>query len=724
VTTTRIGGRLVVLLIVTLGIPILLTAEYWALGRLSVFRLDASNPFLLPVLQEVADTGHVPEWSPVMGGGTFTRVQSRQTLSPLPLLTKVVGPIHAYQLLYVLAVAVASAGAYLFMRGMVDCGVVVGLAAAYIYANLSFEQLAIAPEYVVFMLTPVVLLVFMRIVPRSERVTTKAALVVTLSLVLVIVGDFARETIWLLTAFTPIVLLYPRPSRWSNAGWWVALGVLTTALCLRDVYAIAAFNAWSDRAYFTNRAGLSTIELLLTWARAIYYLALAQRQLLAVILVFLALVTYLQERDIRRAVVRRILTPLLLLVLMDLLVWVGTWWLRDRDGGVVARSLSMRMNTVVWAYAPLAALLIAGRLPRELGITLGKRWVASVSTTIVLAMLASSAWIHASRIKENALAWLDNRTIGFYLDSEPLRRLRAEDRSVFRVAAVQSRPVQRTDLQPGYLQYYGFETSDSVFSNHVHALRQFWGLVVGQPSLPARMDLYLIAPMEAGGIRFDETFSLPLLSLMNTKYFVARAPLVDESARLAAVHTPRAPRAETGPDGPVGRFMRALRLNRDGGDFYIYRNLDVFDRAFLVSAVRSFPDERTLLDALASATTAELRAALFVLARDADRLGRLEPDPSARVTLERYTGSALEMAVSSRGPTVLVVSNTFGPWWRCRGAGGPLDTFAAYHAWVGVRLEAGDQRVTCFIDPAPIELLPAGAISSPWGGGEERARSR
>ncbi len=681
--------RLVVFLVLAVAIPVCLSAEYWAFGRLSVFRLDNANAFFFPELQEVAATGGVPTWSPLMGGGVLTRPQSMKTLNPLPQLTRLVGPIAAYKVFYLLALSVASVCTFVLMKDTVDRGALFGVAAAYIYANISFEQLAIAPEYVVFMLTPLVLWVFIRIVPEPGSPVTKMVVVVALGVVVGFVGDYSRNTIWMVTGFTPIVLLFPRPFRWSTVGWWGLFVLLTTAFAVREIYAIAVFNAWSDRAYFRKFDSASTAGLMVEWATNLYQLAREQGGFLTVSLIFVAVTTYLAERDLRRRVVRHILLAVGLLVVMDLMVWLAAWGLQD-VGGPVARSLTMRMQTVLWAYAPLAALMIAGYLPRGLGITAGSRWIMSLSTAVVIVMLMSSGWTHASRVKTNIGAWLNNRTVGFFLDYEPLRRLRVEDPSVFRVAAVQSGRPAETDLKPGHLLYYGFETSDSLFSNQIHLVRQFWGMVLNEPGFRPSMSLYVVAPEEAGGIHLEERLRLPLLSLMNTKYFVSREPIVSRSSRIVPVHTPGA--------SPAAGVVAAIRRNFTGGDFSIYRNLDAFDRVFLVAGVRGFADERALLDALGAASTAELRESVFVVERDAARLRGLEHDAEARVTLDRYAGSVLEMSVRTRAPVALVISNAFGPWWRCGSGAGALETFAAYHAWLGVRLDAGEHRVECFID--------------------------
>ena len=690
----------------TLGIPVLLTAEYWAFGRLSVFKLYNANPFFLPQLQEVATTGGVPTWSPLEGGGTFTRAQSRETLKLLPQLGRLAGPVAAGNLLYLLCLSVAAMFTFLLLRRTAGAGVFFGLAGAYIYANLSFEQLAIAPEYAVWVQTPLILLVFVHVLPQSRRVSTTAAAVVGLSLLVGFFGDFARQTVWILLPFTPIVLLLARPFRWSLVAWWGLFVGLTGALGARVVYTILATNPFSDRAYFAYSGTSAGLTQLLDWLWNLHLLALDQRQFVAVTVIFLGLVTYLKEHEVRRRVTRHVLLAFVVLLLMDLAVWLTVWGFGDR-GGPTVRSLSMRMQTVLWAYAPLAALLIAAQVPKDVGITARGRLLVPLGTVVVIAMLVGAGWLHASRVKANIAAWLNNETIGVFLHYEPLRRLRADDRSLFRVATVQSVRRGDSDLKPGHLMYYGFETSDSVLSNQIHVARRFWGMVLKQPAFPPSMALYLTAPVEPAGVQFDRSFSLPLLSLMNTKYVVSRLPIVSTGSRLAPVHVPRDPMDDPPAGMSAVRLGAAVRRNLAGGAFYIYRNLDAFDRVFLVSSARSFPDEQALLDALGAASAAELKESVFVLARDAERLGRLERDPAARVSLDRYDGWRLEMSVATRAPAALVISNTFGPWWRCRTDAHELETFAAYYAWLGVRLPAGDQRVTCAIDLARFDLFGA-----------------
>jgi hypothetical protein len=712
---SAVSRRLILAGLLAIGIPVFLSAEYWALGRLSVFRLDNANPFFLPQLHEVAVTRTVPTWSPLMSGGILTRPQSQRTPSPLPQLALLVGPIAAYQLLYLLALGAASVTTFLLMRDTVGAGALFGVAAAYIYANTSFEQLVGVPEYVGFMLTPLILWIFASPLARTERVTVKALLVVALSVALAFVGDFARCTIWMLVAFTPVVLLLVRPFRWSIAGWWAIVVVLTVALSAREIYAIAAFNPWSERGYFTTAHYDSILGPFVAWTQRVYWLAREQRGLVLATVLFLAATTYLGEHGLRRRIARQILAAIGVLMVIDVTVWVSVWTLRNFGGsvGVVARSLTMRMETVLWAYAPLAVLMILGSLPRDLCITAGTRRLVSVSTVAVLVMLGSSGWNHASRIKGNVMAWLDNRTLGFFLGAEPLRRLQVDDSGLFRVSSVQSRPFRATDVNPGHLLYYGFETADSAFSNQIHVFIQFWDLV--EPGVKHGMDAYLTAPVVDGRIDLDEHFRLPLLSLMNTKYLVSRVPLASRTGRIVAVHIPREPDAGGGV-GILDRVADAARRNRAGGDFYVYQNLDAFDRALVVSKVRAFPDERALLEGLGAARTEELRESAFMLRRDAERIGPLEHDPHARATIDRYAGSSLDVSVTSRGPAIVVVSNTVGPWWRCWIGAHPLETFAVYHAWLGVRVNGGAHHVTCAVDLSRFELFGG----APGGGAARR----
>jgi hypothetical protein len=653
----------------------------------------------------VVATGSVPTWSAVEGGGTFTRAQSRESWKLLPQLGRLVGALAAGPVLYLLTTSVAAVSTFVLMRRMASASVFFALAAAYVYANISFEQLAFAPEYAVWMLTPIILLVFGVVVPGIHAGSTKALAVVALSLLVAFVGDFARQTVWILVPLTPVILLFARSFKWAVAGWWLLFVVLTGLSGARVVFTILATNPFSDRAHFVFYTDQGFAALLLEWLRNVCNLAREHLVFLLVTGVFLGVTTYLKEYEVRKRVTRHILLAVALLLLIDLMVWLVVWGAGDR-GGPAVRSLSMRTQTVLWAYLPLATFLIAGHLPRDLAITAGRRWVIGASTAVAIGVLATGIWLHAARLKTTAGAWLNGETIGGVLRDEPLRRLRAEDPGVFRVATVQSLSLGDNDLKPGHLMYYGFETADSVFSNQLHVHRQFWSMLLSPPMSGTGMALYLIAPVSADGVRFDRHFRLPLLSLMNTKYVVSRAPISSASGRLVAVHTP-AVTAQATTGLSAGRAGAALQRNLNGGTLHVYRNADAFERAFTVSGVRSFADEAALLRALGSASIAELRENVFVLAPTAERLGALNRDAGARVTLDRYGGWFLEMAVISRGATALVISQTVGPWWRCRSGTATLETFPAYHAWLGVRLPAGDHRVRCAIDLAKWDLLGA-----------------
>lgn len=122
---------------------------------------------------------------------------------------KIFGPITAYTVFHLLALGVASVSTFLLMKMAVDRG-----------------------RFVLY------------VPPRTERALTSALLVVALSLLVACVGDYPRNTLWLLASFTPLVLVFFRPFHWSIVGWWVLFVVITWSRCRSGAAALETFAAY------------------------------------------------------------------------------------------------------------------------------------------------------------------------------------------------------------------------------------------------------------------------------------------------------------------------------------------------------------------------------------------------------------------------------------------------------------------------------------------------
>jgi hypothetical protein len=329
-----------------------------------------------------------------------------------------------------------------------------------------------------------------------------------------------------------------------------------------------------------------------------------------------------------------------------------------------------------------------------------------------------------------------------------LDELRRSPAQPFRVASV-------LPLQPAYAYAHGLETADGWANMYPAVYRELW-LEVLRPllrNLPGNRDVFdppnarpqdhyiflgtgtleptlgLLSGEQPlrDGFDIDRRFNVDLLSMLNVKYLLSEYPLRGRGLKLwhAPTVSPTRLRSRdyaTGlynDGGPTYDFWHvslhqirrdlraALERRRKGKDVYVYENLTVLPRFRLVTRLETLPSPRDVLERLGSISAGDMAVTAVVQALPGDPIGvtRLA---GGDVHLERYSPDQIRLAVRPRGPSLLVIANTWNPFWTASVGGHPRPLRRVNHAQLGLALDEGDRDVVLTYRPPYATALPIG----------------
>ncbi len=301
---------------------------------------------------------------------------------------------------------------------------------------------------------------------------------------------------------------------------------------------------------------------------------------------------------------------------------------------------------------------------------------------------------------EHAKEWYYDGSYAANYRSPVLKELsdrRSSDNMPWRVATF------AWQLHPAYANAYNLETADGYINLYPRRFHTFWSKLI-EPLTERNPDInryfnlwgnrvYLFGD-NPGELNLSDFFHLRLLSLANTKYIISACELKDD--RLLLIHR--------GAQDPVDRKTKIrtrLRRNFSGRtSLYLYENKECFPRFFLAGNVRFFPDARSLFDALAKAESATIRSTVFL--EEAFR-GAVEANAPAMqhssIHLDGYSPDAIVLSLDVRHSSVLVASNSYSPYWRCRVDGRLRDLFPAYGTFWGVQVHPADRTLEFTYEP-------------------------
>ena len=274
-------------------------------------------------------------------------------------------------------------------------------------------------------------------------------------------------------------------------------------------------------------------------------------------------------------------------------------------------------------------------------------------------------------------------------------------------------PVRVASFQmyPSYPNGYGIETAGSYQSLTIKRYQDFWEKILdpGRQTVPAAAKddpLHLMLSPEEHRAEWNlaDLYDLNLLSLANVKYVLSRDRLIAPS--LIPLRGPKTPWSALTIRQKIETNIRGNFTGRT--HLYVYENKDVLPRFFVADTLRVLPTAGGVLDAVAAADLMALRQTVFAeRALLPPGVSEATPLSKGTVRLESYGPDEIRLSLDLEGAAVLVVTNTYSPYWRSRVDGIETPLFPADHAFWGVYLPKTAKTVYFFYDP-PYRVFRAG----------------
>ena len=331
-----------------------------------------------------------------------------------------------------------------------------------------------------------------------------------------------------------------------------------------------------------------------------------------------------------------------------------------------------------------------------------KKWkLQNVVGVILIILLILNTFIIK---KDNAFKWLTGGNYFSNYQNQELKNLASmSEDSPFRVATV------AYYLHPAYASAYGLESVDGYVVLYPKTYQDFWGKVIEPLTLQNKgkyhyfhdwgSRVYLFADdnfSELKEIVFSDYYNLDLLSLANTKYIISVIPLVNENLTLLEYDAPR--------DGitfnelsTIEKGIRLVKENFQGRELYIYKNKNCLPRFFLVNQIKVFENSNQLLDALSKVDVKYLKNNLLIEKEFSKNLKNYDlKNSSGEVTVKYYLPDKIILSVDLNGSMILVASNNYSPYWKCKVDGEETEIFPAYHTFWGVLLKGNGTKEVMF----------------------------
>jgi len=358
----------------------------------------------------------------------------------------------------------------------------------------------------------------------------------------------------------------------------------------------------------------------------------------------------------------------------------------------------------------IAVAYLMHRVPKQLavGLELGTeaKHRIRVAACLLVVTLAVSGSVQVKL--EHSHYWVRGDRYAAAFDSAEMRYLASlKDDFAFRVATVVPWLGVGQCLRPAYAHAYGLETADGVVTLYSQRYQDFWGKVLEPLASEYESryrwfqnhgnSVYLWAPGldTVAGIEFSEYFNLNLLALANTKYLISTVPLLHDGLTPVQAENKGGPTAEE--EGLLQRISASLAGRPD---IYVYENGLCLPRFFACGSATVFDSTHELLQGMAEADTNTLAHSVFMEHGFAHGI-----DPShlcltrSEIQIDKASPDKIVLSLKADGSGILVVANTYSPWWVCKVNGVDTEVIPAYHTFLGIPLDEGDSTVELQYDP-------------------------
>ena len=327
--------------------------------------------------------------------------------------------------------------------------------------------------------------------------------------------------------------------------------------------------------------------------------------------------------------------------------------------------------------------------------------------SIVLFFVLVVLFVQSVGLKiENSKDWLKKGNyVANFKSPDMIKLAGVSSDSPFRVATTYKNYKRYVDIN--YATAYGLETSDGYLTMHSKRYHNFWAKVI-QPLTQKNSGLYhyfhdwgnragLFIPRDTGKeIVFGEYYNLDLLSLANTKYIISLYPLVVE--RLSLWSGYNVDNIKLWDQMSISeKILSKIKENFYGKRLYIYYNKSYLPRFYLAGNIRLFENPESLLDAMCIADVDEFRTTVFLEQRFWD--GAEVYPAEGNIKIKRYAADEIVLDVNTDKSCILVLTNSYSLFWRCKVDGEERKIFPAYHTFSGVLIGPGIHEIVFEYQP-------------------------
>jgi hypothetical protein len=316
--------------------------------------------------------------------------------------------------------------------------------------------------------------------------------------------------------------------------------------------------------------------------------------------------------------------------------------------------------------------------------------------TIFIAILFSLLFYKSLILKKgNIYTWLtEGNYIANYKNEAFQRVIIDKNNEPFRIATINNA------LHPAYANAYGIETVDGYINLYPKSYQKFWSKVI-EPLTDRDIAkyyyfnhwgnrVYLFSPNEKKEeIIFDNYYRLNLLSLANTKYIVSKFPIKNNN--LMPISEPV----------KSSKVINNTRENLEGRkSLYIYENKTCLPRYFFAKDVIIFNNSNDMLNKMGLTEINSLKNTVYIEKKYFKiALKSNNSYSSTAIKLDKYSPDRIEFSIRLDGSGVLVVSNTYSPYWKCKVNGISTEIFPAYSTFWGIFLEKTAGKVVFYYEP-------------------------
>lgn len=666
--------------------------EYVALGKYSLFIVGDNISIIPYYLAFFSNNVPFANWTPFATAGTDMVATGYATLI-YQWIFALLPPWLAFQVLVIAPILAGIFGIYGLCRQVFDLNKAASAFAACAYAILYFRELfflSSVPGYL-----PLTLLTLHYLL--DDKKSLKAWMAVIISGFLIAQSSFISRLVpWPVATYVVWFLIVEKRRKPLDWAIIAAFSISILATRWQDIIALLAYAPLSG---LSEARGGGTFDVEMQGAIRVAVSSLIGKWGVVAVLLAGFAISFVDKA--RRPLAMRLLAALATLLA---LLFVGSL-VKVAMVSIFPFLSSFNISYVLQGLSLMA--VIAGAmgwqyLRQQTSHATALRWLPVLMVLVLMVVNLDAKFRHA----KDWIAW------GNFHQNTQSPDLLALGQDI----KAQGQPARALSFQMhgSLLNSYGIETVEGYHPMTSKRYLAFWQKMVepwrtspgwreshGRGEVGA---LTSILPSTQGGQGWQRTnlsgqwrladfVNFNMLSMMGVGYVVSRDKLTDGQLTLVS-----GPEHSWSDLSQKDKILTTLEANFNARrPIYIYRNPAALPRAYTVDAVRSFSSNEKLLAALGEADLETLGHTVFAEILSFPAQLQLAKPEVLSVRVETDTIS-VEIAAANK-PTVLVISNSFSPFWQCRVDDVDSKLFPANHAFWGIFMPAGTKKATCDYRP-------------------------